>query len=456
MPVPVNTVAVTQDKREQAGVESPATTVPVENGKPSGPPRVGQGQGGLAVLRVLRHREFAVFWGGQAISMIGTWMQTFAQGWVVTDLTKTAFALGLVNFLMALPTLLLMPIGGVLADRVERRQILIYTQLLMLVLAAIMGVLVATQRLELWHVYLIAIPTGVATALELPAYQSFYPQLVEKEDLSQAISLNQSTFHGARIIGPALASVFVAAWGTAAAFFANAASFVVVIGSLLLIRRRPPASSDRKSSAKNFMAEGFRYVKERPELQSLLGMTGVTTMFIFPNLAVLMPFYAKHVLLTGADGLGWIMGISGGGSLIGAIMLLSVPAEARFRRIVLCTLTILLTISALAWANHLWVAVVACGIQSFAIAHSLGLVSIIIQEEVPDQLRGRVMSLYMLSFSGVMPFATLLITAVADAIGMRVELQAAGILYAVGTAVLLLRLRGHYSPPTPGEAHAQA
>ena len=431
-------------------------TSPGTNGKASHPAQVGQGQGGLAVLRVLRHQEFAIFWSGQAISMVGTWMQTFAQGWVVTNLTKTAFALGLVNFLMALPTLLLMPIGGVLADRVERRKILIYTQWLMLVLAAIMGALVASGRLELWHVYVIAVPTGIATALELPAYQSFYPQLVEKKDLSQAISLNQSTFHGARIVGPALASIFVAQWGTAAAFFANAASFLGVIVSLLFIRSRPAASSDRKSSTKNFMAEGFRYVKERPELQSLLGMTGVTTLFIFPNLAVLMPFYAKHVLNTGAGGLGAIMMVSGGGSMLGAALMLAVPRAVRFRLIVGCTLTIACTISVLAWASQLWVAVVACGIQSFAIAHSLGLISVIIQEEVPDELRGRVMSLYMLSFSGVMPFATLLITAVADAIGMRIEVQGAGILYAVGAAALLLRLRKHYSPPAPGEAHAQA
>lgn len=384
-------------------------------------------------------------------------MQGFAQGWVVANLTKTAFALGLVNFLMSVPTLLLMPIGGVVADRMERRQVLIYTQWLMLVLAAIMGVLVFTGRLELWHVYLIAIPTGIATAFELPAYQSFYPQLVEKEDLPQAISLNQATFHGSRIIGPALASGFVALWGTAAAFFANAASFLAAIGTLLLIQRRPPASSDRKTSTRNFMGEGFRYVKERPELQSLLGLTAITTLFIFPNLAVLMPFYAKHLLHTGAAGLGWIMGISGGGSLIGAMMLLSVPAEARLRRIALSTATILVTISVMAWSHQLWISVVAAGIQSFAIAHSLGLVSITIQEEVPDELRGRVMSLYSLTFTGVMPFAALLITAVADAIGMRVELQVAGVLYAAAGALLLFRLRAaRASAAGPGEADAHA
>jgi len=454
---------VQKQEAEQQEVEtaSPEATPPSKGAaqSSSSESRTG-GRGGFAVFRVLRHREFAIFWAGQGVSMVGTWMQGVTQGWVVANLTKTALALGLVHFLLSVPTLLLMPVGGVVADRFERRQVLILTQVLMLLLAVIMGALVVTNSLQLWHVYLIAIPTGIATAFELPAYQSFYPQLVEKEDLPQAISLNQATLHGSRIIGPALASVCVAAWGTAAAFFANAASFVGVIISLFMIKRRPPASKDTKSSTRNFMGEGFRYVKERPALQSLLGLTAVTTLFIFPNLAVLMPFYTKHVLHTGAAGLGWLMGISGAGSMVGAMMMLSVPSEARMRRVAICTAAILGTISVMAWSHNLWLSVAACGVQSFAIAHSLGLVSVIIQEEVPNELRGRVMSIYSLTFMGVMPFAALLVTGIADAIGMRLELQSAGILYAVASGALLLR---HYRfsllsllEASPGEPNAGA
>jgi MFS family permease len=329
-------LGVTDEQTEQQAASSPDVEADGrgQNGKtpaPSPAPAATAKRGGLAVLKVLRHREFAWFWGGQAISLVGTWMQNFAQSWVVTGITHTAMALGLVNFMMSIPTLVLMPLGGVAADRVERRKILIYTQWLMLVLALIMGALVAANRLQIWHVYVIAVLSGVATAYELPSYQSFYPQLVDKEDLTQAISLNQATFHASRIIGPGLAAWFVALWGTAAAFYANAASFLFVIGGLLMIRPRPPANANKGGSAKNFMGEGFRYVKSRPELGSLLGITGITTLFIFPNLAVLMPFYAKHILATDAKGLGWIMAVSGFGSFIGAGMLLSVAPAARIR-----------------------------------------------------------------------------------------------------------------------------
>jgi len=398
-----------------------------------------RGKGGFAVLRALRHREFGIFWIGQAISLVGTWMQGFAQGWVVADMTTSAIALGLVNFASSIPTLLLMPLGGVAADRMDRRQILIYCQWMMLVLAVVMGALVARGELQLWHIYVVALLLGAVTAYDLPAYQSFYPQLVEREDLPQAISLNQATFHGSRIIGPALAAAVVAAWGTASAFFANAASFLAVIASLLLIRRRAPAASTGASTS-GMMAEGFRYVRERPDLQSLLGVTALTTLFIFPNVAVLSPYYVKHVLRLNAGALGTLMSISGAGALLGAAMLLSVARERRVLHIVVSVVTVVLTTSAMAWAQGFWVAVAAFAIQSIAIAHSLGLVSIILQERVPDELRGRVMSLYSLTFTGIMPFGSLLIPRVVDWIGMRVELQIAAVLYAVGVGLLLTRL----------------
>ena len=208
------------------------------------------GSGGTRnVLHVLGSREFALFWSGQTISQTGTWMQQFAQGWVVTTLAGSALALASVNFAASIPMLILMPFGGVAADRMERRRILLVTQSVMAVLAVLLGVLIQAHRLRLWHVWLIALLLGLATAYDLPAYQSFYPQLVETEDLPQAIALNQATFHGSRIIGPAIASWFVALWGMAAAFFANGASFLAVIGSLLLIKPRAATAAKPREHA---------------------------------------------------------------------------------------------------------------------------------------------------------------------------------------------------------------
>jgi len=403
----------------------------------------GQGpQKGLArkVLHVLGNREFALFWSGQTISQTGTWMQQFAQGWVVTTLAGSALALASVNFAASIPMLILMPFGGVLADRMERRRILLVTQSVMAALAVLLGVLIQIHHLRLWHIWLIALLLGLATAYDLPAYQSFYPQLVETEDLSQAISLNQATFHGSRIIGPAIASWCVALWGMAAAFFANGASFLAVIGSLLLIKPRA-ATAKSPLKASQFMAEGVRYVRERENILALFGLTAITTIFVFPNVAVLMPFYAKHVLHVGPVGLGWIMAVSGVGALLGAACLVVIPRSVRTGWIMSALVVVTLTLFALSWSRHLPLSVTAVAVASFGVASSLGLTSIMIQESVPDALRGRVMSLYALAFTGVMPFAALGVARFADVIGMRRELLFAAAAYAVCGVLLIPTIR---------------
>jgi MFS family permease len=413
----------------------PGRTEAIERGEPSSP---------LAALRLLRRREFALFWVGNTISLIGMWMQNFAQGWVVTNLTASAFALGLVNFASSIPTLALMPYGGVIADARERRRILLWTQWAMMILALVMGVLVATHRLQLWHIYILALLMGCIIAFDLPAYQAFYPELVEQEELPQAIALNQAAFHGSRIIGPAVAGVVVKLWGMATAFFANAASFLAVLLALALIRPRPRPGSAHQTSPWEMMKEGFRYVRERPRLQALLGITGITSFCIFPNMAVLTPFYAQHVLHVGADGLGTIMSMSGMGALVGAVLLLTASTAQRLTRIALAAVTILATMSVLAWSRHLWLSAGAVALQSMAISTSLGLTSIMVQEMVADEVRGRVMSLYSLMFTGVIPFAGLFITRIVDSIGMRPELQMAGVLYSAGVVFLLWRLSYGY------------
>ena len=401
-------------------------------------------------LRVLRNREFALFWGGQAVSQTGTWMQQFAQGWVVTNLVPSALALASVNLAASIPTLILMPFGGVVADRMERRRILLVTQWLMAVLAVVMGALVQTGHLQLWHVWMIALLLGLATAYDLPAYQSFYPQLVKREDLPQAIALNQATFNGSRIIGPALASWFVARWGMAAAFFANGLSFLAVIGSLLLVKPRATAVKG-PTNTRHFMAEGLRYVWERPHMLALFGITAITTLFVFPNVAILMPFYAKHVLHVGPGSLGAIMAVSGAGAFLGAVCLLALPRSIRIGWIMSAMVVIKLALFALAWSHSLALTMAAVATLSLGISSSLGLASTMVQESAPEALRGRVMSLYSLAFTGVMPFAALAVARLADVIGMRHELLLSAVLYGICGLLLCRTLRKTYH-----EQHADA
>ena len=428
----------TYDQREQWPVQGAgAPVVSVDAAVTADEP--GRERSGN-VLRALRNREFALFWSGQAISQTGTWMQQFAQGWVVTTLASSALALASVNLAASIPILILTPFGGVAADRMERRRILLVTQSALAALAVVMGVLIDADCLHLWHVWLIAALLGVATAYDLPAYQSFFPQLVEREDLPQAIALNQATFHGSRIIGPAIASWLVARWGMAAAFFANGASFLAVIGSLLLIRPRA-AMVDRTAHMRLSMAEGVRYVRQRPNMIALLGLTTITTVFVFPNVATLMPFYVKHVLHVGPGGLGTIMAVSGTGAFLGALFLLALPRRARIGWIMTALVLIALTLSSLAWSRDLALSVAATAILSFGISSSLGVTSIMVQESVPDALRGRVMSLYSLAFTGAAPFAALAVARLADVIGMRRELLLAAALYGICGGLLMPMLR---------------
>jgi len=399
-------------------------------------PKMGGSKIGLGALR---SRGFALFWSGQAISQTGTWMQQFAQGWVVATLASSALALASVNLAASIPILFLTPLGGVAADRMDRRRILLFTQTVLAVLAIVLGVVIQAGHLRLWEVWLVALLLGVATAYDLPAYQAFYPQLVEREDLPQAIALNQATFHGSRIIGPAVASWVVARWGTAAAFYANGASFLAVIGSLLLIRPAPAAGTTGQTRLS--MGEGVRYVREHPHIVALLGLTAMTTMLVFPNAATLMPFYAKHVLQVGPGGLGIMMAASGTGAFLGAMFLLALPRRFRIAWVTTALIVIALALCGLAQSRYLPLSVTAVAILSFGISSTLGVASTMVQESVPDALRGRVMSLYSLAFTGVAPFAALAVAWLADVIGMRRELQLAAVLFGICGILLFPMLR---------------
>lgn len=389
----------------------------------------------------LKNRDFAIYWSGQAVSLTGTWMQVLAQSWVVVTFTSSAMALGFLNFASALPMMLFTLFGGVAADMWDKRRILIITQILLMLLAFVLAGLYAGGQLALWHIFALAIFHGVASAYDMPANQALTPELVEREEIPQAIALNNASFHGSRILGPALAGALIYAWGITWAFVANGISFIAVLVSLLLIRSRHvplPAGQPRPSTWLS-IREGFGYVRERPRLLILMSFSALMTLIVFPNLIVLMPLYAKETLGEGSRGFSYLMSSSGVGAMLGSLMLLVIPVERRTLFIGSGLLGVTAAMVVLGLSQNLYLSCAGIFLNSISFSTMMGLSNTIIQEVVPGHLRGRVMSLNTLTFVGIMPFASLLMTGLADVIGLRAEMLGGGIVFGL-CCIYLFRL----------------
>jgi MFS family permease len=387
-----------------------------------------------AAIAALRHRNFRLFWGGQVISLIGTWMQTVAQGYLVYHLTHSAAMLGLVTTLASLPVLLLTLFGGVLADRLPKRRVLVGTQSSAAALALILGILVATGVVQVWHVMLLATALGIVNALDVPTRQAFVVELVGKRDLLNAIALNSSIFNGARIVGPAVAGLLIARTGLAAPFLLNAASYLAVIAGLLAMRLPPFMVEQNPAPALRRLASGLRYIRHDAALSTILLVMAIAGVLAF-NYPALMPAFAAEELRQGAEGLGLLYAALGVGAIAGALTLAA--AGHRLPR-----------------AHLFWVgAVLFCALQivfSFTptLPAAMGTLSVmglfmilftagantLVQMLVPDGLRGRVMGVYTLVFLGSTPIGSLLAGLVAG------RLHSVPLALAGGSALSLLAI----------------
>lgn len=393
-------------------------------------------------VSVLAERDFRVIWTGQAISMVGTWMQMVAQGILVLRLWDSAFALGALTFANAVPSLLVMLFGGVLADRADKRRILIYTQVCMMIAALVIGVFVLTDMVQYWMLLAATVAIGVAFGYDMPAYQAFLPELVPQEKIGQVVALNSSTFHGTRMIGPAIAGMIIGVFGLATAYFLNAASFVAVILSLLIIRHRPaPGHGGPDVSAIEGLKQGIRHVRGRPNIRALLILTSLNTTFLFPVVAILTPLYVKDVLHAGPSVLGLLWAGSGVGAMIGALVLIWWNRQLRALRIWLGVLLAPAGLVVLALTRQPLVAVPVMAGISFAFSSQLGQVQTMIQESTPAQFRGRVMSLHGITFNGTMPFAALISSLAAVAFGLPAVMIVSAALFGLA-AVAVLRFAG--------------
>ena len=388
-----------------------------------------------AALRALRHRDFQLFSGGQLISLVGTWMQSVAQSWLVYRLTGSSLLLGSVGFASQIPVFLMAPFGGTVADRNNRRQVVIATQIAAMVLAAILAGLTLTHRVQVWHIFVLAALLGVVNAFDIPGRQAFLVDMVGKDDLMNAIALNSSMFNGARIIGPAVAGILVATIGEGWCFFANAVSYIAVILGLLRMRVQCPKRSPGKASALEDIIEGFRFASQTTPVRAILLLLGLVSLVAMPY-TVLMPVFADKILHGGARGLGILMGATGVGALLGALTLASRSGVRGLGRWVAFSCAGFgASLIVFSLSRSFWLSAALLLPTGFCMMLQMSSSNTLIQAMVPDHLRGRVMAVYSMMFMGMAPFGAFLGGALAEKLGAPVTV-AMGAVACLGGAAL--------------------
>jgi MFS family permease len=392
------------------------------------------------MLRALRHRNFQLFFSGQLISLIGTWMDNIAEAWLVYRLTGSSLLLGTVAFAGQIPVFLLAPIGGMVADRWNRHRVVIATQAISMVLAGILAVLTLSHRITVWEVVVLAALMGAVNAFDIPARQAFLVDMVGREDLMNAIALNSSMFNGARVIGPSIAGILVASIGEGWCFAANSISYIaVIIGLLLMHVNRAPAEV-RLVSPFEHIVEGFRFVWNTGPIRALLLLLGLVSLAAMPY-SVLMPIFAAKILHGNARTLGVLMGATGVGALGGALTLATrsgVKGLGRWVAVACASFgTSLILFSLSRWYVLSVVLLVPVG---FAMMVQMASSNTLIQAMVPDRLRGRAMAVYSMMFMGMAPMGALLSGWSAEHIGAQWTLVIGGVGAIVGAALFARNL----------------
>jgi MFS family permease len=396
---------------------------------------VSQGSRLTLAVRALRHRNFQLFFAGQLISLIGTWMQTVAQSWLVYRLTGSALLLGMVGFASQIPVFIMAPVGGIVADRFNRRRVVIATQTASMILAAILALLTITGRVQVWQVMVIAAGLGVVNAFDIPARQAFLIDMVGREDLMNAIALNSSMFNGARIIGPAIAGILVASIGEGWCFFANAVSYIAVIIGLLLMRITRAANLAHQGSPLENILEGFAFARNTGPIRAILLLLGLVS-FVGMPYVVLMPVFADQILHGGARGLGILMCATGVGALLGAASLAArVGVRGLGKLIAICAGGFGASLICFSFSKVFWLSTVLLLPVGFSMMVQMASSNTLIQAMTPDHLRGRIMSVYSMMFMGLAPFGALSAGAIAHHLGAPWTVAIGGIACIAGAIV---------------------
>src|SRR5579872_2728362 len=390
-----------------------------------------------AAFRSLKHRNFRLFFSGQLISLIGTWMQSIAEAWLIYRLTGSSVLLGLLGFVSQIPIFLLAPLGGLAADRWPRQRVVIATQVASMTLGFTLAALTLTGRIRVWEIIVLATLLGIVNAFDVPARQSFLIEMVGRDDLLNAIALNSSMFNGARVAGPAIAGLVVALVGEGWCFLLNGVSYLAVIAGLFMMRIAKSKPVHDGAAPLEKLREGFPFARHTKPIRELLILVSIVSFMALP-FSVLMPVFAVEILHGGASAYGTLMGAVGVGAMFGALALAMRQQLRGLGKVVGYSATglgaTLVLFSASRW---FWVSFIILVVSGFTMMMQFTATNTLIQAMVPDQLRGRLMSFYSMTFLGMTPFGSLLAGWVAERIGSPVTVAIGGLASCLGGLVFL-------------------
>lgn len=375
----------------------------------------------------LKVREFRVYWLGMFVSLIGTWIQIVAQSWLVFKLTNSALLLGLVGFLGSMPMFLLSLFGGILADRVDKRKLLIFTQIAFMFLAFLLAVLTQAKLITPTQIIIIAVLNGVVMSFDAPSRQAVVAELVGREHLMNAIALNSVAFNSTRIIGPALCGILVASIGLAGCFYINGISFLASIIALLSIKLNHNHQEQKNTSTLQDLREGFDILRSNRLVRALISIVAVSSLFGI-SYNILMPIFAEH-LAVGVRGLGMLMSSSGLGALIAALALAGLgDFKHKGRLLVISLFVFCVSLSAFAASRNYIFALIYLGFTGASSVTAMALINTLLQTIASDRIRGRVVGLFMFTFAGIMPFGNLFAGALSQSIGVSAAIMLGGVI----------------------------
>ena len=398
------------------------------------------GRGPLArTFSALRYRDFRLLWIGAFLSTTGTWMQTVAQGWVVLQMTDSAFLLGVDGFLATGPMLVFSLFGGVIADRIDRRKIMLFSQYLQMSFALVLALVLWLDQVQVWHIFLLSFLTGSAQSVSGPAYASLLPLLVKKEDVPNAIAMNSMQFNLARVLGPIFAGLALATLGAAMCFLINGLSFIAVILAIMAIRAPQVIKTEAQGSMTHEMKRGFQFVAHRPKLMKLTFLAFIGTFLGMP-IVTFLPVVARSIFSLGATGYARLMTTYGLGSVLGALLVAATAHAAKKGKIALSLqLAFACLLVAFAFSRIYALSLVIAFAAGACIVGVIALYSSLVQLTTSDEMRGRVMSIFMLAFRGGMPLGNLIAGYVAQRWSITVALAVNGSVLAMVALFFIVR-----------------